>query len=285
MPSNHKIVRCVMTSPDYGNNACLALEVEDRARLWRAAQILAEERGLIVTVTAALGGLLGKAGESASDAADKMFGQGWREKVNDVSLAALRSAYDVGTAGLDTDGERDPWTWFHKIVVSVTGFTTGLVGLPGAVADLPITTSLIMRSVAEIARAEGEDISDPNTRMGCIEVFAFGGPEADDDGAEVGYWATRAGLSHATVELAIRTVAARFSTVVSEKMMAQAVPVAGGIAAAVLNYSFMNFYQQMARVHFAIRAVERKYGGDGPVRPCFDSLIHQIRQKKKNKND
>jgi len=270
-----------MNQPLFDNNICLALDAEDRDRLWRAALIFAEEKNLIITVTGIVGGLLGKAGENVGGIADKVLGEDWRDKVGDVATAALRTAYDVGTVGMDADSKDDPWEWFHKMAVSVTGFVTGLAGLPGALIDLPITTSLIMRSVADIARSEGEDLSDPGARMACIEVFSFGGPEEDDDSAELGYWATRAAVTHTTVDLAIRAVATRFSAVVSEKVMAQAVPVAGGVAAGLLNYAFMSFYQQMARAHFAIRAVERKYGDDGPVRPCFDSLYQQAKERAK----
>jgi ribosomal protein L35AE/L33A len=39
----------------------------------------------------------------------------------------------------------------------------------------------------------------------------------------------------------------------------------------------MDYYQQMARVHFSIRAVERRHGADGAVRACFDQLLRQAR--------
>ena len=45
--------------------------------------------------------------------------------------------------------------------------------------------------------------------------------------------------------------------VLSEKYVAQAIPIAGAAAGAALNYIFIDFYQQMARVHFALREVER----------------------------
>jgi transposase len=39
----------------------------------------------------------------------------------------------------------------------------------------------------------------------------------------------------------------------TEKTLAQIVPIAGSVAGAGLNYAFMDYYQQMARIHFTIR--------------------------------
>ena len=60
-------------------------------------------------------------------------------------------------------------------------------------------------------------------------------------------------------------------------------PFAGALAGTGLNYAFMDFYQQMARVHFTVRALERKYGGeDTPVRACFDGLVRQARDRRRS---
>jgi hypothetical protein len=34
----------------------------------------------------------------------------------------------------------------------------------------------MLRSIADIARSEGEDLSDPEAALSCVEVFALGGP-------------------------------------------------------------------------------------------------------------
>lgn len=43
----------------------------------------------------------------------------------------------------------------------------------------------------------------------------------------------------------------------------------------------MDYYQQIAEVHFTLRALERRYGDDGSVRACFDFLVSQARARKK----
>ena len=54
----------------------------------------------------------------------------------------------------------------------------------------------------------------------------------------------------------------------SEKILAQAVPIAGSLAGAGLNYAFIDYYQQMARAHFGIRIVERRVSEPSSVRAC-----------------
>ena len=60
----------------------------------------------------------------------------------------------------------------------------------------------------------------------------------------------------------------------SQKYLTQAVPLIGAAAGGTLNYVFMDYYQQMARVHFTLRELERRHDPDA-VRACFDSLVRQ----------
>jgi hypothetical protein len=66
-------------------------------------------------------------------------------------------------------------------------------------------------------------------------------------------------------------VAERFGFAVSQKLAAQAVPVLGGIMGAVVNFAFIDHFQDTARGHFTIRALERKYGHES-VRECFERI-------------
>jgi EcsC protein family len=38
---------------------------------------------------------------------------------------------------------------------------------------LPASTVIMLRSIADIACSEGEDMSDPETALACVEVFAL----------------------------------------------------------------------------------------------------------------
>jgi hypothetical protein len=133
--------------------------------------------------------------------------------------------------------------------------------------------------VADIARSEGEDFSDPETALACLQVFALGGRADTDDFTESTYFAVRGALaktvSEATRYIAERglleeggpivvrlaaQIASRFGIVVSQKAAAQAVPIIGALGGAVVNTAFMTHFQSIAQAHFSVRRLERQYG-------------------------
>lgn len=184
------------------------------------------------------------------------------------------AAYTLGEARKGTLA-RERW---HKAAVVGSGAVGGFFGLAGLLVELPVTTATILRSIADIARSEGESPQEQATRLACIEVLALGGNRSDDDGAETGYFATRAALaqqvsavsSHLAQQVAtggapavlrvIHAVASRFSIPVSQKALAQAAPLVGAASGAALNYVFISHFQRAARGHFIVRRLERAYG-------------------------
>lgn len=183
-----------------------------------------------------------------------------------------------------------PRNGLHAAAVAATGAAGGAFGMAGLVAELPVTTTLILRSIADIARSHGEHPADPATALAVIQVLTMGGHHPEDDGAESGYFAARAVLAHqvaaateyvaahglatqggpAIVQL-LGSVASRFSVKVSQKVAAQAIPVVGAASGAVLNSVFMRHFQRMAEGHFTVRALERRHGAS-QVRRAYGSL-------------
>lgn len=195
---------------------------------------------------------------------------------NKALSAAMRVA--IGTVGRSSH-RKPSRNLVHKFAVAATGATGGFFGLAGLGVELPVTTAIMMRSIADIARSEGEDMDDPAVRMACMEVFALGGKSSGDDDSDAGYFAVRAAIAqqvasaaefvaaHGMVSKAapvlisaINSIASRFSIAVSEKVIAQSAPFVGAASGALLNTLFMNHFQSMARGHFIIRKLERKYG-------------------------
>jgi hypothetical protein len=146
------------------------------------------------------------------------------------------------------------------------------------------------RSIADIARANGELLDSPSTRLACIEVFALGGVSRLDDAAEIGYFAVRSSLSRAVSEAAeylashtladegapalvrlITAIATRFQLQVSEKAAAQMVPIIGAAGGAVINLLFIDHFQDMSRGHFTVRRLERHYGTEA-VRRAYERI-------------
>lgn len=178
----------------------------------------------------------------------------------------------------------------HRALCMASGAVGGYFGLPGLLVELPFSTSLILRAVADIAQREGEDLSSLESRMACLEVFAIGGYSVEDDAADAGYYGLRLalgvtvsqasgfiarhGLSREGAPVIVRLVTAlssRFGLALSEKGAAQAVPILGAAGGAAINLLFMQHFQKMAHAHFTVRRLERHYG-QGPVRSAYETL-------------
>lgn len=195
-----------------------------------------------------------------------------------ATRAALERALEVAVRSVGAHGKRDRADLLHKIAVAATGAGGGAFGLAGLPVELPLSTTIMLRSIVEIARSQGEEIRSFESKLACIEVFALGSRSRKDDAAELGYFAVRSALARAVSEAAqyaggknvvrhgapaivrfITQVASRFGVTVSKKIAAQMVPVAGAAGAAVLNLLFIEHYQETARGHFVVRRLERKY--------------------------
>lgn len=267
----------LVTVADPTADSCAGLTPAQQLDLLHAARILAHSGSVLTRVA----GFVGSKGEwltrHTGSLGRRVFGAGWQQRLQKMTEGALARAYDVATVGMGHAGGREPRIWANKAMVGMSGAVGGFFGMPGLAVDIPASTMMMMRSIAEIARAHGEDITTAEGRRACLEVFALGGPGTADDAAEISYWSTRAALNHATVGTAVQVVARSFGVVLSEKLLAQAIPVAGAAAGGALNWMFMDFYQQMARVHFAVRRVEREVADPSVVRPCFDRLVAQAR--------
>jgi hypothetical protein len=215
--------------------------------------------------------------------------------------ASMQQAFDVALFSLrepPPDTIRPPSMITHKLMASGTGAVGGFFGPLSTLAELPVATALMMRSIADIALSEGERLRDNlDARMACIQVFALGGRTQDDEDAEVGYYGMRVTLSlhfENVIEYIgktegphipgiinlVRAVAARFGVVVSDKFAAQMVPIAGAISGAALNLIFMQHYQSVARGHFIVRRLERTYGAER-IRDAYRHLAELERAEER----
>jgi hypothetical protein len=137
----------------------------------------------------------------------------------------------------------------HKLAVT-TRRAGGAFGVSALALELPFSTTVMPRSIADIARAEGEDLRTPDAKVACLAVFALGGRAASDDASESAYYIARVSLANAVSEAAhhlvskhaikgaappllnlIQKIAGRFSIQVSEKAAAQAIPIIGAAGA------------------------------------------------------
>jgi hypothetical protein len=175
-----------------------------------------------------------------------------------------------------------PETWLHRGALAAAGAAGGALGLPGTLLELPVSTTLLLRQVAAIAAEQGEDLSDPATQAECLKVFALGGRDPSDDGAESGYFTMRLALAESLKSAAGRTIgqmipgflgaiAGRFGGPVALKVSAQAAPLIGAAAGAAVNLAFLEHYRGIAKAHFTIRRLERRHG-PALVRASYEAL-------------
>ncbi len=214
----------------------------------------------------------------------------WRDVVRSATEKSLNKALSFAVHTMDDKTRPASSDKTHKILVFAAGAGGGSFGLPALAVELPVTTTIMLRSIADIARSEGEQIRLLETKIACLEVFALGGRSKSDDGSETGYFFVRAALaraiSDATQYIAkkglaqegapvivkfIATLASRFGIIVSEKLAAQAIPLIGAAGGALINTIFIDHFQNMARGHFTVIRLEKVYGKD-LVKQEYDKL-------------
>src|SRR5688572_16366628 len=149
------------------------LSREDLAHLKRAKQLL-ENPGLTAKFSAVLGSPLEKG--------MKMLPAKWQKTVHSATEAALMKALDVAVKSLGArrGASNDK---LHKFAAAASGAAGGAFGIAAIGIELPLSTTLILRSIAEIAAAEGEDPRQIETRLACITVFALGSSKDVRDNA------------------------------------------------------------------------------------------------------
>ena len=246
-----------MTAQDQADLKAAAVNLEGQS----FAMTLAEKVGM--PVEALLRFLPDRAQAAVGTAVDKALQR------------CLRVALAVGHRPESTRASRRG----HTITTAVTGAVGGFFGLPGLIVELPVTTTIMLHSIAEIAASQGEDLSQPEPALACVEVLALGPQGSRGDALESAYYASRAALAQVTRDAAayvaqkglakegapalisfLSKIAARFGLEVSEKAAAQLIPVAGAAGGLALNVLFTTHFQKLAQGHFTVRRLERKYG-------------------------
>ena len=218
------------------------------------AKSLLENPGLAVKITNLIGTPIEKGLALLPD--------NWNKNIAKVTEKSLIKASEAAIFTMkDIPGEESSNLW-HKLGVAASGGVGGFFGLAAIAVELPISTSIMLRSIADIARSEGEFITTLETKMACLEVFALGGESDLDDGSESGYFAVRAALAKSVSEAAefmvkkgitdeaapilvklITKIAEKFGVQVTQKAAAQAVPAIGAAGGAIINTLFIDHFQ------------------------------------------
>jgi hypothetical protein len=261
------------------------MSAEDRDALRAAARWL-EQPGFAARLAAMLGRPLELIGQALPASA--------AQAISAAATKGLELALDVALRTLPHESHPEQRR-MHRLLAAASGAAGGAFGLATLPVELPLSTIIMLRSIAAIARREGEDLSDPEAALACVQVFALGGRAVSDDASEIGYFAARAMLARSVTEAArfvaerglvkegapvlvrfIALVSSRYGLVVTQKAAAQAVPVVGALGGAAVNYAFVQHFQDIAQGHFTVRRLERLYG-EGLVRAEYERIAEDYR--------
>jgi hypothetical protein len=251
----------------------------------REAKEILEHQGLAERLTDLIGAPITASLKLLPDAAERI--------IYSAVDKSLEKALELAVTSLGSHDNLPvkPRLMSHKLLAGLSGAAGGALGGLSVAVELPVSTLLILRSVADIARSQGEDLTGLESRLACLEVLALDPGlrdkanaademnTADTADTELGYFAVRIamgkqigdaakyvaqhGLADRTAPPLVQllaTVSKRFGLVVSEKLAAQAIPVIGAVGGALINTYFIGHFQDIARAHFTIRRLEREHG-------------------------
>ena len=237
---------------------------------------------------------------------------GLGDKIDQASRIAVAKALSIAVMTISNNKnfskESDPLKkskgWLHKSLAGVSGALGGSMGLASMLMELPISTGIILRSIASIASEFGEDINDPDVLVECMCVFGFGSqgrsPERSDE-TSTSYYLEKMALSKAaidaksflgsynakqtlkSIEMAsapaimnfVTAVANRFKINITYKGIFKSVPVFGALSGAAVNVAFTDYYMDVAKFHFGLRALSRNYSAD-MVERAYEKIAHSL---------
>jgi len=257
---------------------------EEDLKALRTAVAALEHPGLAARLAEIAGKPIELVGRALPETASKAVAAATTRALDGALAVALRTMQNEPKAASSL---------LHKALAATSGAVGGSFGLAALPVELPISTIIMLRSIGDVARSEGEDLTDPETALNCLQVFALGGLKGGVDAANSGYFAVRGLLAKSVAEAArfvvdrgvlaegapvlvrlIAQIASRFGVAVTQKLAAQAVPFIGAVGGAAVNYAFIDHFQEMARAHFVVRRLERRYGKD-TVRAAYERLSSQ----------
>src|SRR5260370_10573194 len=131
----------------------------------RTAVQLLEHASLAARLSSIVGKPIELIGSALPEGAAKVIGAATTQGLNAALKVALRTMENRPEAASSL---------LHKALATASGAIGGSLGLVTAPLELPISTIIMLRSIADIARSEGESLADPDAALSCVQVFALG---------------------------------------------------------------------------------------------------------------
>ena len=185
--------------------------------------------------------------------------KGVRTQLEAVTVSALSRAMDVAAyADKAPDfGPRGPMA-----AAIASGAAGGVGGLATALAELPVTITIILHSIRQVAATHGFDPETPAIRAECLAVFGAGSPLGGDDGVNTSFVGARLAVTGPALQALIAKVAPRLAAALGPKLVAQSVPLLGAVAGAGLNAAYIAYYREIAEIRFGLLRLAERHGVD-----------------------
>ena len=131
---------------------------EDLAALRTAVRLL-EHPGLAARLTNLVGKPIDLINNALPAAVSRAIATATAKGLEAALKVALRTMQHTPHAGSQL---------LHKALATASGAAGGAFGLATLPIELPVSTIIMLRSIADIARSEGEDLSDPESAGAAI---------------------------------------------------------------------------------------------------------------------
>lgn len=199
--------------------------------------------------------------------------KGVRSQIERVTTDALTRAVTVAGHGRHAPdfGPRGA-----PALAALTGAVGGAGGIVTALAELPITITVILHAILRAAEAEGFDTTLPEVRAEALRVLLAGGPLDADDGINTSFIGARMTLTGPALHSLLARIVPGFATILSQKLAAQTVPVLGAITGAGLNAAFLTHYRELAHIRFGLLRLTVLHGAE-PVRAQFERDLQSLK--------
>lgn len=190
-------------------------------------------------------------------------------KSNGYELSGLSDVYQLDLE--DVDGVMSGLDKKYIGLASAEGVATGAAGAAGIVPDLVALVAINLRLAGETATHCGFDMSDPEERLFALQVLDYvansGNSTKDVTLAPAMRTASRVARKHSTDFIeqvglgnVVEGIVRRLGMNLTEKKLAQMVPVTGALMGGGLNYLYTSKVYRTCHFLYRERFLEAKYG-------------------------
>lgn len=95
------------------------------------------------------------------------------DRINKAVEIAILNCLNVAIRLIEPQSKHAPARHASSVLAGLTGGVSGFFGIAALPLELPVTTTLMLRAIADIGRHYGEDLSTLEARLACVEVLRW----------------------------------------------------------------------------------------------------------------